>query len=145
MLTSRLEGVIASTEPGADASRPVILVVDDDGDQRSVLADLLEDEGYEVAQAGNGRLALERLLDRERARPALILLDLGMPIMPGRELLSILTTRPELARIPVILLSGSDAERERPRYGAIAGFLQKPCSAAVLRGMVERTVESALR
>src|SRR5436190_20649462 len=58
----------------------IILVVDDDDDVRDVLRDVLEDEGYKVCTAANGRDALDRL---KALVPCLIVLDLMMPIMDG--------------------------------------------------------------
>jgi CheY-like chemotaxis protein len=59
-----------------------ILVVDDDESIRQIVRLFLSDEGYEVVDAANGQLALELL---ETLRPALILLDLRMPVMNGWE------------------------------------------------------------
>jgi CheY-like chemotaxis protein len=139
-MSGSCEGVV---EPQRGAEATLVLVVDDDCDQRAVLSEVLEDEGYEVAQAGNGRLALERLLDREQVRPSVILLDLGMPVMSGRELLTILQARPGLSSIPVVLLSGSDVEAEQPQQAAIAGVLLKPYSVAALLEVVESIVADA--
>ena len=59
-----------------------MLVVDDDPEIRDVVRWLLEDEGWTVETASDGRDALERAT---RARPALIVLDMGLPIMSGEE------------------------------------------------------------
>src|ERR1700750_3293137 len=60
----------------------IVLVVDDDPEIRDVVRWLLEDEGWTVETASNGRDALERAT---RARPALIVLDMGLPILSGEE------------------------------------------------------------
>src|SRR4051812_46327475 len=62
-----------------------ILIVEDDVDIRDSLRQLLEDEGFSVLTAGNGREGLERL--KSMSQPCLILLDLLMPVMDGREFL----------------------------------------------------------
>src|SRR2546430_1484949 len=63
---------------------PYILVVDDDPDFRDGLRAELERKGYEVAEAADGRQALAQIVERP---PLLVLLDLQMPVMNGRELL----------------------------------------------------------
>jgi chemosensory pili system protein ChpA (sensor histidine kinase/response regulator) len=64
-----------------------ILVVDDQSASRDMFGELLEDEGYSVACAANGKDALEYLHQAEEL-PCLILLDLAMPLMTGYEFLS---------------------------------------------------------
>jgi len=81
-----------------------ILIVDDDDDFRETLRGVLEDEGCTVLDAGDGRAAL-RLL-RTVTLPHLILLDLMMPVMNGWDLYAELQRDPELAAIPVGVLSG---------------------------------------
>lgn len=65
-----------------------ILIVDDDQDVREILAQLLEDEGYSVESASNGREALEKL--EAMPRPVLMILDLMMPVMSGWEVMEVL-------------------------------------------------------
>lgn len=79
-----------------------ILVVDDDPNFRSIMADVLGAEGCRVAQAGNGREALEIL---RSLTPDLVLLDLSMPVMDGWELATIMQHDPSFADIPVAVLS----------------------------------------
>src|SRR6266511_1111454 len=91
-----------------------ILIVDDDVDIREMLRTVLELDGYRVAVAADGREALERL--RSGSAPALILLDVMMPVMSGAELLTELRRDPRFARLPVVLVSA---------FGQIAGSLAK--------------------
>ena len=81
--------------------------MDDDDSIREVLAEVLRDEGYEVACAGNGEQALDQL--RERGHPDLMLLDLMMPVMSGWELLEILQGHADLSHSPVIIVSAMSA------------------------------------
>jgi CheY-like chemotaxis protein len=83
------------------AGRASILVVEDDTDLRDCVREELEDAGFHVSTAGNGREGLE-LLDRGH-RPCLILLDLMMPVMTGYEFLAELRGRD--ADIPVVVMS----------------------------------------
>src|SRR5690606_31199014 len=63
-----------------------ILVVEDDPEILESLCDVLELEGYQVVAASNGQQALEQL--RRMSRPCLVLLDLMLPVMDGKELLA---------------------------------------------------------
>ena len=81
-----------------------MLVVDDNPDIRMMLTALLEDEGYSVATAANGREAL-RYLRQCAEQPRLILLDLAMPIMTGWDFLDEQRSDPLLASIPVVLMT----------------------------------------
>jgi len=83
-----------------DAKR--VLVVEDDDDIRSTLAELLESEGYEVTSAADGRQGLARALERP---PDLILLDLMMPVMNGWEFREEQKRDPSIAGVPVVVVS----------------------------------------
>ncbi|HSD21582.1 MAG TPA: response regulator [Anaeromyxobacter sp.] len=89
---------------GASAAAGV-LVVEDDGDLREALAECLRFEGYDVVEAVDGADALARL--QRGARPALIILDLVMPRMDGRQLLAAMRVDADLAGIPVVLATGT--------------------------------------
>jgi CheY-like chemotaxis protein len=82
-------------------ARPYVLIVEDDEDVLDTIKTLLEVEGYETRCARNGREALEVL--RGDAPPCLILLDLRMPEMNGRELLAVLGQDATLVNIPVVI------------------------------------------
>lgn len=89
-------------------ARPArILLVDDDMDVRRSLAELLEEEGYEVVCAGDGEQALRELA--APAAPHAILLDLTMPVMDGWTFRARQRRDPRLAAIPTIVISGSHA------------------------------------
>lgn len=79
-----------------------ILLVDDDDNFRPVAAAALEQAGYQVAEASDGKMALAWLAEH---RPDLILADLEMPVLDGRELCTRLRAEPAWAAIPVLLLS----------------------------------------
>ncbi len=76
-----------------------VLVVDDEEDVREALRDLLEQYGYKVLAAPNGREALNIL--RGGDPPGFVLLDLIMPVMNGWEFLDIVSRDKELSRIPL--------------------------------------------
>src|SRR5215471_4918202 len=82
-----------------------VLIVDDDTETRDTLTALLEKDGREIVTAGDGQEAFERLSNVPR--PCLILLDLVMPRMDGGEFLRRQAADPSIAKIPIIVLSGS--------------------------------------
>ena len=102
------------------ADSPLVLVVDDDVDSRTLLALALSMAGYDVATAVNGRDAL----DVARARqPRVILLDLAMPVMDGFEFRARQLRDSSLAPIPVICVSG--------RHDAPAASVQLRAAACI--------------
>lgn len=105
---------------------PPLLIVEDDQDIRDNLRDILEMEGYSILEAAHGRAALdlmERLRAEGRPLPAVILLDLNMPVMSGRELLAtVRRDHPELAAIPVVIMTALPDAMEL----GTAAFLRKP-------------------
>jgi CheY-like chemotaxis protein len=113
-----------------------ILIVEDDLDIRSTVSDVLEDEGYLVASAANGREALEYL--RRGATPALILLDLMMPVMNGWQFRSEQQRDPRLSAIPVLVLSADNNVREKAEALGAAGYIQKPLHLDQLLTAIER-------
>jgi two-component system phosphate regulon response regulator PhoB len=90
--------------------RPILVVEDDDA-LRTLLAMVVQDElGARVVEARNGREALERM---RQARPALVLLDLRMPMLDGVELCRRVKSDPETRGIPVLAISaGARADQE---------------------------------
>ena len=86
-----------------------VLIVEDDEDLRDMMAQMLTIEGFDAATAANGREALEYL--HATAKPNVILLDLMMPVMDGWEFRRQQQADPELAPVPVIVLSALDPAR----------------------------------
>lgn len=108
------------------ARRPLVLVVDDDRDQRTQLEDLLLDAGCDVCVAADGKQALDVLVHTRGPEPDVILLDLNMPNMSGWEFIAIVKSYVRLARIPIIVVSGHSTNPDAIRYGAVAGVIRKP-------------------
>lgn len=100
-----------------------VLVVDDDADIRSVVSELLTDEGYQVKTAVNGREALATLASW---RPDVILLDLMMPIMDGWTFLTSRQSNCTLRRIPVIVMSASHTLNRGDEQRTVADVVAKP-------------------
>jgi len=116
---------------------PVVLIVDDDADTRVALADLLEDAGYDVLCAANGREALVRL-SVSGVHCDLILLDLLMPVMNGWDFRQRQRATPEIANIPVLLMSaGAHLAVVRDELKA-DGSMTKPVDELDLLKLVKR-------
>jgi two-component system response regulator MprA len=109
-----------------------ILIVEDDFELLDAMSDVLEVEGYATKRAQNGSEALDLL--RIPPRPAIVLLDLNMPVMNGWQFLAQKRNDPALVKVPVVAISGANTERPQ---GA-AGLLRKPISAPALLSMLER-------
>ncbi len=110
-----------------------ILVVDDDPGIRGFIQMTLHSEGYEVATAANGRLALDRIAEQ---RPDVILLDLSMPVMTGWQLNDWL--REHDLNIPVIFMTAGFSARMEAERHQVAGYLAKPLDVDDLLRMVAR-------
>jgi len=82
-----------------------VLVVEDEPATREMLRQLLTDHGYTVMAAEDGAAALGAL-DSTGERPALVVLDLGMPYIDGPTFLELLRSRPESVHTPVLIVSG---------------------------------------
>ncbi len=113
-----------------------ILLIDDDPDIRVSLAEVLRLEGYPVETAGNGAEGLERL--KRDSPPCVILLDLMMPIMDGWQFRAKQLTEPDLAQLPVIILSATTEIRRHAAELNVAGFVSKPFLLDRLLNVVER-------
>jgi CheY-like chemotaxis protein len=110
-----------------------ILVVEDDDDIRNAIVDLLETEGYTTQSAVNGKDALEKL--GHIGKPCLVLLDMMMPIMNGREFLDNVMKDSKLAPIPVLIVS---AVADKANTEGSVGFLKKPIDIDVVLDVVSQ-------
>lgn len=116
----------AALEAEEELDTPRILVVDDDGANRTITRALMEREGYSVEEAEDGQVAME-LLDHD-ALFSLVVLDLDMPRVDGREVLTRIRNTPATASLPVVVLTGmggSEAEIELLEQGA-DDYISKP-------------------
>jgi DNA-binding response OmpR family regulator len=104
---------------------PSILLVEDDPLLRHAFRLLLEDAGYRVIEAGTAAEALEHAFAE---RPALVLLDLGLPDRPGLDVAREITSHPETAGMRVVALTGRVGARERDACfeAGCSHFFSKP-------------------
>jgi len=119
---------------GQPASK--VLLVDDEDSLRKVMRDLLERDGYVVAEARDGVQALDQV---DRVGPDIIVLDLNLPGLDGYGVLSHLRSRPATANIPVIVLTAKGDEDNEVRVFELGAddFLTKPFRARALSARLE--------
>jgi CheY-like chemotaxis protein len=112
-----------------------ILLVEDDPSIQGAVSMLLEREGFTVTCASNGREALQVL--GSGADPALILLDMMMPVMNGQEFRQAQQRDPRLASIPVVVLSATPLSEERGGMPPPSAVMPKPFDIDQLLAVVE--------
>jgi len=113
-----------------------ILIVDDNDDTREALSLLLRLEGFTVAAASTGPNALDML--QAGLRPCVLLLDLRMPGMDGWTVIDRLQAHGELRQVPVVVLSGDEADRERAARVGVRELLRKPAEHTAIVAAVRR-------
>ena len=125
-------------EPAAEEEAPAsarVLIVDDEAEFRRLVGDALP--GLEVAQAENGREALERIAE---TTPDLVITDINMPVMNGVELLKAL--RQQYPDLPVVAISGQ-IDTEALREFGFDGYISKPLRLKAFRKMVQGVIDGA--
>jgi signal transduction histidine kinase len=134
-------GVGPKARVGHHAVKGSVLVVENERYLRDSLGQLLDEHGYEVSFADDGRDALQRL--RSDTSPNLIILDLKMPVMDGWEFRTIQKDHPKLGLIPVLVISADGS----PQAVAISadGYLRKPFDSEEAIAAVERVLSESER
>jgi CheY-like chemotaxis protein len=112
-----------------------VLIVDDEFGLADVTADLLSDEGYDVVLAINGKLGLDSLTVR---RADIVITDLMMPVMDGREMIHRMRADPRFARIPTILMTALPEAVPADDDALHDAILVKPFSRGELLEAVRR-------
>ena len=123
-------------EPLVVTSADTILVVEDDREISQMMATALEAEGYQVVIASSGEEAVRAARGK---LPDFISLDIRLPDLDGFEVLQLLKRDPELADVPVVIVSVVP-DRERGRALGALDFLSKPVDAAKLVAVIKRTL-----
>ena len=137
-----LPSVIAgwpSDKPASLPPRPRILFVDDNSDARALYAVCLEYAGFACTTAQDGREAIERIRER---RPALILMDVSMPVMDGWEATRRIKANPQTRDIPLYMLTAHVFAEHRQLAVEVGadGFLTKPMSPDALVAEIRRAL-----
>jgi len=114
-----------------------ILVVEDDPDNRRIVAKVLSVEGYDVIEAIDG---IEALAQARAERPDLILMDLALPNVDGWEATRQLKSDPETRSIPVVALTAvaMRGDEEQARAAGCDDYLPKPARPAAIRAVVKK-------
>lgn len=119
------------------AVRGHILIVEDETGIRTAMSLVLEMEGYQVSQAGDGREGLRRLLETV---PDLVITDYMMPLMNGVEMIREIRAREEFRTLPIIMLTA--AFPSEPDYRTLVdAFLSKPVNAMTLAKTIETLLD----
>lgn len=120
----------------------LVLLVDDDEDNRVILQAILEHAGLAALAAADGTEALEKA---RKHRPALILMDLMMPGMDGWETTRLLKSHPATADIPVIAFTADDdpTTPQRLREGGFCAYLRKPYPPRQMLAAVRTCIEES--
>lgn len=136
--------MLASHSQSLPQKRPLVLAVDDDRTLRMMLVSMLENLGYDILEAGNGKEALD-IIHRQSHDIDAILLDREMPVMDGMTLVARLKEKPELRHLPVIMQTGSDRP-EQIRQGIDAGvfyYLTKPVNQDILKSVLSAAIRES--
>jgi CheY-like chemotaxis protein len=116
-------------------SSKTVLVVDDEPVLRAIVREILDEEGYAVLEAADGRVMLEIMA---REHPDLVLMDVMMPGVDGREAYRQLRARPEHREVPVVMMSAAvESDALDP---SIAAFMPKPFDLTHLVELVARLI-----
>jgi two-component system chemotaxis response regulator CheY len=115
-----------------------ILIIDDDPAIRTTVADILESEGYTVATASNGADGLQSL---DQVDPALVLLDMRMPILDGWGFARALRSRG--VRIPILVMTAAQDARRWAHEINAEGYVAKPFDLIDLLDAVGRFFPAA--
>jgi two-component system, cell cycle response regulator DivK len=118
-------------------SGAVILYIEDNVDNRTLIRRILTAEGYEIKEAGDAREALEVL---QTLQPGLILMDINMPDVDGYTLTAQIRGMPGFESIPIVALTANvmRGDRERSLEAGCDGYIQKPIDIDLLPQQIER-------
>jgi two-component system cell cycle response regulator DivK len=124
---------------GAPAVTKTVLVVEDNDRGMKLVRTLLELRGYDVLQARTARDGVDQAVDR---LPALVLMDIQLPDLPGTDALALLRGNPSTRHIPVIALTAlaMNGDRERLLAHGFDGYLAKPLDVRTFVDSLERVM-----
>jgi two-component system, cell cycle response regulator DivK len=117
--------------------RRLVLLVDDCQDTRELYAEYLELSGFDVKEADDGIVAISEAV---RVNPDIIVMDMSLPRLDGREAAQQLRADERTRRIPLVLISGYDADNLPANNGLWDHYLGKPCPPEELVSVIGRLV-----
>ena len=102
-----------------------VLIMEDEPTINMILCELLKDEGFHVESAFDGSSGLKKII--EEPKPDLVIVDLRMPKVTGKEVVLAMQTNSDLKKIPIIIISGAVADPEEfPPDGSYQAVFSKP-------------------
>jgi PAS domain S-box-containing protein len=134
------EDLLATGVAGRTSQPPVVLLVEDNEANITMIFDYLGTHGYQVIVARNGAEAIARAIE---ARPAIVLMDIQMPGMDGLEATRCMRAMPELAGLPIIALTAlaMPGDRERCLAAGANDYLSKPVSLRGLTTLIHKNLQ----
>ncbi len=125
---------------GYEGSRRKVLVADDRWENRSVLVNLLEPLGFEIIEAEDGQVAIEKATE---SNPDLVITDIAMPVMDGYTFINHFRQTKIFAYVPLIVSSASvfESDRQKSLDAGATGFLPKPVESEELFAVMQRVME----
>jgi CheY-like chemotaxis protein len=127
------------------ARRSLILLVEDDFALRRSLAEYLIEEGFDVECAANGMEGLRRAMATDQRTPATILLDMRMPYMDGAEFCAQQRANSELAKVPIIAITGTKLSNAEMQSLGLQRAFSKPLNLAKLIQAIRELVPVQLQ
>ncbi|SRR6266851_6235299 len=114
-----------------------VLIAEDNAVNRELLRELLEARGYSVAEACDGKEALQMI---EQSHPDILLLDISMPVLDGFAVIRKIRENPGLVTLPVLAVTAyaMQGDRESVLSSGFDGYLSKPVNARALADELER-------
>ncbi|HVP46289.1 MAG TPA: response regulator [Bryobacteraceae bacterium] len=114
-----------------------VLIADDNPVSRELIREILENDDYEVIEAGNGREALEKLREHQ---PDLALLDIQMPVLDGNAVIREVRADSRFSRLPVAALTAYAMQGDREKALALGfnAYITKPIDISAFRSEVAR-------
>ena len=120
---------------GHRTRRPLVIIVDDAADNRDMAAMLLDTAGFDTITAANG---LEGVIVAHYAQPAVIIMDMAMPVLDGVQAARLLKASQRTHAIPVIAYTARPQSEDPPLKGMFDGLLRKPSSPEEMVDLVQR-------
>ena len=134
LLTHLDRGVNTAQHAEQCFRRDAVLVVDDYGDARELIAEVLRNAGFVVRTAANG---LEGLLAAYEMRPAVIVMDFAMPVLDGLEATRLIKASEAMRQARVIAYTSTPPQSNSVIEKLFAGVLEKPATPAAVLTMVQ--------
>lgn len=120
-----------------------VLIAEDNAINRELLREVLETRGFAVEEACDGQAALQMI---EHARPDILLLDIGMPVLDGFAVVRKIRENPRLATLPVLAVTAyaMQGDRERVLNSGFDGYLSKPINTVLLVEELQRLLSKGV-